>query len=347
MLNKNVEPPISIGIGTTGKCNLNCPHCYSNSVRNYSLSFERIKRFLDGKNVTSINYGTGENYLNSEFVKVVNYCHDRGIKQSLTSNGYSIKHLQDDIIQKFNDIDISLDFSNEKLQNEFRNGESWSLAQESIEKCVRVGVEYSIVTAVMSINFMEIPMLLEMVKNIRCNLRLNIFKRVPYSNNKIFELNYEEFWKAIKLLFLNGKLISCSEPIVNAMLDIPPIVKKSPCGIKSIRIHPDGKIVPCVYWPDSSLCIDKMEPLNSIFKSEPFQLVSEIPPYCLKNCELVDICGGGCASRRYLSDNIYEPDMYCPVYKDKPIPNIEITYDTNEKDLVHSSYLCTLIFSGK
>jgi len=339
---------VSVGIGTTGNCNLNCEHCYSKPLRGNTLTYDEIISLIEGKNITSINYGTGENILNPDFMKVVTYCYEHNIKQSLTSNGYSIMAITEEQLRMFNDIDISLEFTDESKQNSFRHGDSWNFVDKSIEKCRKADVEFSIATALMNINYKQIPSLLQKVNKEGCNLRLNVFKKVPKAGITKFSLTYDEFWEAVKLLFEYGELISCSEPVVNAMLDIPPIVHKSPCGLSSLRIHPDGCVVPCVYWPGSDLLIkDLKESFAPCFDSEAFSTIRIIPKYCLDNCEKVDVCGGGCAARRFLNGDINIPDEYCPIYLKKELPEIKVTHAKDRKDLVHSSYLCTFIFMGK
>ncbi|MFA5147150.1 MAG: radical SAM protein [Candidatus Omnitrophota bacterium] len=345
---KNVGRKISVGIGTTGNCNLSCPHCYSRPLRGNTLTFDEITALLDGKNISSINFGTGENILNPDFVDIVKWCHEKGIKMSLTSNGYGIISLHDDDVKKFNDIDISLEFVNEKLQNDFRHGNSWNFVEKAIEKCRRLGVEFSIATALMNVNYREIPDLLAKAKKEDCNLRLNIFKPVPKAGITKFALTYDEFWEAIRLLFTHGGLISCSEPIVNAMLNIPPIVPQSPCGKSSIRVHPTGQVVPCVYWSEGDVHIDDLkDSFEPAFLSDSFKKAGIVPEFCLKNCDKVGVCGGGCSSRRYLRGDINEPDEYCPIYHRREVPKIAVTAAKGQKDLVHSSYLCTLIFGGR
>lgn len=340
-----IDQPISIGIGTTGNCNLNCRHCYSKPLRGNTLTYDEVITLIEGKPISSINYGTGENILNPDFISIVDYCHDRGIKQSYTSNGFGVIAMPDETVRKFNDIDISLEFVDKSVQNDFRHGDSWNFVEKAIEKCRRLGVEFSIATALMNINYQQIPLLLEKVKTENCNLRLNIFKPVPKAGIRQFTLTYDEFWTSMSLLFGYGMLISCSEPIVNAMLNIPPVVPKSPCGKSSIRVHPTGQVVPCVYWQDSDVHInDLRESFAPAFQSKSFAEIDIIPDFCMKNCDKVDVCGGGCASRRELNGSINDPDMYCPIYHKREIPDIKVEWAEGEKDLVHSSYLCTLIF---
>ncbi len=199
----------------------------------------------------------------------------------------------------------------------------------------------------MNINYKGIPQLLEKVAEEGCNLRVNVFKPVPKAGIYEYRLSFEEFWEAVYLLFTHGNLISCSEPIVNAMLDIPSAVPKSPCGSNSIRIHPNGTVSPCVYLTDSQVHIDSIEgSFEAALESEPFKRMATIPEFC-ETCEKIDACGGGCASRRHLNGGLDKPDEYCPLYLQKTIPDIEVTRCRKVKDLVHSSYLCTMIFEGK
>lgn len=341
------EEGVSIGLGATANCNLNCAHCYSRPLRGESLTLNDMKKIIKDKKVTSMNFGTGENILNPDFPEMIDLCHKKGIKMALTSNGYSIMVLPDEQLKKFNDMDISLDFASEAEQNDFRKGESWNFVDEAIKKCQRLGIEFSITTALMNVNYKEVPKLLARAKKEKCNLRVNIFKPVPKAGIYKFQLNYEEFWDAMSLLFTHGKLISCSEPIVNAMLDIPPIVPQSPCGTKSLRIHPNGDVMPCVYLDESDVHINDIEKsFEPAFKSKCFKNIRVIPKFCKENCDKVDVCGGGCASRRHLNGGLDKPDNYCPIYHKKDFPKIKVIKSESAKDLVHSSYLCTLIFEG-
>lgn len=346
-LNNSSQEYASIGLGITGNCNLNCKHCYSRPLRKKSLTLQQTMGIIENKKIHSINFGTGESILHPDFNEIIDRFYKKNVKLSLTSNGLSIKMLSDEQLAKFNDLDISLDFSAKSRQNSFRDGESYNLVMEAIKKCQRVGVEFSLTATIMNINYKEIPKLLKRAAHEECNLRVNIFKPVPQARIYQYQLNFEEFWESIRLLFTFGNLLSCSEPIVNAMLDIPPVVSKYPCGRNSLRIHPDGKVVPCVYWTDSDITIESLgESFELAFQSESFRRIGVIPEFC-KTCEKVDVCGGGCAGRRHLNGRIDKPDDYCPIYHEKDIPEIKVIPCKKEKDLIHSSYLCTLIFEGK
>jgi len=303
-------------------------------------------KVVKNKKISSVNFGTGESFLHPDFPEIVDKFHEMGIKMSLTSNGYSIIMLPDEQLEKFNDLDISLEFIGRSKQNNFRDGESQYFIDEAIKKCKRLGIEFSITAAIMNINYREIPKLLDRAAKEGCNLRVNFFKPVPRAGIYEYQLSFDEFWEAVRLLFAHGNLISCSEPIVTAMLDLPLIVPKSPCGNNSLRVHPDGKVVPCVYLTESDVHIDGIErSFEPAFRSDAFKMLDVIPEFC-KTCEKLDVCGGGCVSRRYLNGRLDKPDDYCPIYREKEIPEIKVTTCRKLKDLVHSAYLCTMIFEG-
>ncbi|MGD8256439.1 MAG: radical SAM protein, partial [Desulfobacterales bacterium] len=81
---------VSLGIGLTSDCNLHCAHCYRDQDRIYHLSLKDIKTICEKLEIESIGFGTGENGLNPEYLDILNYLHDYGVKLTLASNGYTL-----------------------------------------------------------------------------------------------------------------------------------------------------------------------------------------------------------------------------------------------------------------
>lgn len=61
----------------------------------------------------SINLATGENGLHPHYAKVVRELAPRGVKLSLTSNGYTIERSSDETIRAFREVEVSIDFQTE------------------------------------------------------------------------------------------------------------------------------------------------------------------------------------------------------------------------------------------
>lgn len=60
---------IKLGIGTTGRCNMNCRHCYSRQYNNFSLSLTDIKRIANSIEIESVNFGTVKIFLMANFCR--------------------------------------------------------------------------------------------------------------------------------------------------------------------------------------------------------------------------------------------------------------------------------------
>lgn len=347
--NVNYEKGVNImkiGVGTTGMCNLKCPHCYSRKFDGYFIGINDAKRILDLTDVESVNFGTGENILNPDFRAIIRLFHENNVKMSLTTNGYSVSQLEDEYLLMFNDIDFSLEFPDKERQDAFRGSGSWDSVINGLTKCKSLGIDTSIACAMMNCNAESIVDFRTLMNDFKSSLRINVIKHgeITHEHEKVYTLNYDTFWNTFAHLFNNFVLISCSEPILCVALGHDPEIKGSPCGQHAMRIQPDGSILPCVYWPNNAGSIrdTHFSPLEVMDSSE-FKKVSTIPSFC-SSCIYVDICRGGCAARRMLTGSIDSPDNFCPIVYGLDIPKLTATYSKKSFDLVHSTYLCTIIF---
>lgn len=327
----------SVGIGTTNACNLNCPHCYSRQQSVSEMDYEQVKGIIDKLDMNAINFGTGENGLNRDFDRIIDLVKDRNIKCSLTSNGYTVSKLTLERLKSFNDIDISLEFPNKEKQSEFRGKDSWNLAIKGIERCVENGVSVSIACCLMNINKDYIPDFINLMTKYGIDLRINLYK--PVNTNK-YQLTYDEFWQSIRRIFSQMKLVACSEPIINIALDRIND-NECLCGKKSIRIRPNGVVLPCVYWDKSDITTQNISMLNE----HTFDYIHDIVPVECEKCEYLKYCSGGCAGRRLYS-GLTKPDEYCPVIRNEKIRiPYQISKFVTKESFVHAQYLCTIILS--
>jgi MoaA/NifB/PqqE/SkfB family radical SAM enzyme len=101
---------LSVGIGLTNDCNLNCAHCYRDTDWISYITLEQVKTICDSLPVESMGMGTGENALHHQFIPIVEYLHERGIKLTIASNGYGLMAMSDEHLQMFHDVEASIDF---------------------------------------------------------------------------------------------------------------------------------------------------------------------------------------------------------------------------------------------
>jgi len=325
----------SVGIGLTNDCNLNCAHCYRDTARVDRVSLAQVKQLCEAIPVDALGMGTGENALHPEFNAIVGYLHERGVRLSMASNGYSLITIPDDVLRAFRDVEVSVDFATEAEQDALRGPGNWALVHQAIERCHTLGVEVSMLATMMRTNYSQMARLVALARRNGVNLRVNAYQAVK---TDAYRLAYTEFWEGYRRLFADGLLVSCSEPVVRAALGLGDVT--SPCGHRSIRFNPRGQVIPCVYWP-----LDGAPPLTiadlgslglAVWQTPAFQAARFEPPTAA-DCP----CHGGCASRRALNGRLDAHDDYCPWVRGD-----EIRLDWRPapaKDLMRSGNVCTTV----
>ncbi|MBI2369986.1 MAG: radical SAM protein [Deltaproteobacteria bacterium] len=328
---------ISVGLGLTNNCNLSCPHCYRPTEDIGNLTVQDIRTVCDSLDVGSTNLGTGENILNPEFFPIVQYLQDRRIKTSLTSNGYSVSQVPDEMLKRFHDVEFSFDFGTREGQDAFRGSGAWKMAIDSMERCLTLGVEVTILACLMRINYDRMGEIAKLAGSYGVNFRVNVYQPVRTDR---FSLTYENFWDGFRQLFDAAPIVTCTEPIVNVALGWRRLSGPQ-CGRSSIRVTPYKKVLPCVYWPTPALSLKEVpEVRDRIWETPEFQKTRAIPEVC-RSCEWVQNCWGGCASRRILRGDLYRPDEFCPIVRGEQLTlNHQVT---EEKELLHAANVCTTI----
>jgi radical SAM protein with 4Fe4S-binding SPASM domain len=276
-------------------------------------------------NLEFVNFGTGESILNKDFAEIITLFSNKGIKMAITSNGLSINNMSEDMLSKFDDVDLSLDFPKASMHDQWRKKPGlFKNVIKAIKKCRKYDMNVSIVSVLMANNFDCFPGFKEILDKYNINLRINIYKPV---NKDQFTPTYDQFWHAIKDMSKNFEMVSCSEPIL--ALIWKGVQDGTKCG-NSIRIHPDGEISSCVYVKNGES--------NKKFNQDKKLL----PLLCVK-CKFSKRCLGGCYGRRISEGRSTLPDSYCPFLHGKKKPIIKFGKCKKAKNLIHSNYLCTII----
>jgi MoaA/NifB/PqqE/SkfB family radical SAM enzyme len=279
--------------------------------------------------------GTGENALHPEFVPIVEYLAGRGVTLSLASNGYSLTTISDSVLRAFHDVEASIDFASEAEQDAFRGPGNWTLVHQAMARCARLGVEVSILATMMPANHAQMGALVRLARRNGANLRVSVYQPVKSS---AFRLSYAQFWEGYRRLFAEGSVVSCSEPVVRAVMGLGEAI--SPCGQRSIRFNPRGQVIPCVYWPVDSQpmpVIDDLARLGTVVaESAAFREARARPPSAA-TCP----CQGGCASRRALNGALDAHDEYCPWARGE---TIRLDWrPAPSKSLMRSGNVCTTV----
>ena len=330
----------ALGLGLTNECNLSCAHCYRSTDRVDRLSIADVRAILESLEIGSANLGVGENGLHPEFLPIVELLLERGINTTLTSNGYSVQRLPDPVLRRLREVEFSFDFPTPEEQDAFRGPGAWNLAMDSLRRAKHLGVEVTIIAVMMRTNYTRLPEVASLAAEVGANFRFNVYQPVQSSH---FTMSYEQFWDGIRGLFTACRLVACTEPLVSALSGLNS-TEGCACGRRTIRVTPERRIIPCVYWPHQGLPLSDLPRLReTVFQTEEFQRCRVVPQAC-GGCAHVATCGGGCAGRRILAGGLDQPDPYCPIIRNDPL---RLSWrQTNGRPLLKSGSACTTVLAA-
>jgi radical SAM protein with 4Fe4S-binding SPASM domain len=327
----------SVGIGLTNECNLRCAHCYRPDMVRQQLTRGDVRRVCDAVTASSMNLGVGENGLHPEYLGILDDVADRGIKTSITSNGLSVRALDDARLARFHTVELSLDFPTEAEHDGFRGAGNWRTVLAALERCASLGVPVTITAVMMTINYRRLPALAQVAAGFGANLRVNIYQP---SRTDRFTLNYDQLWDGFRRLASATRLVATSEPVLAGVLALAGFSGPG-CGRSTVRIAPDGAVMPCTYWPASRLTIADLERAgDDIIETAEFLAARRTPDACA-GCA----CRGGCAGRRALIGGAGAPDPYCPFARGD---RIALDWETaGTQDLPKIGSACTTVVSAR
>ena len=327
----------SVGIGLTNECNLRCPHCYRPDMRLDRLTLHDIRLICESLPVQSMNLGVGENGFHPEYRTILAYLAAQGIKTSITSNSASIARLTDAEVQRFHSVEFSLDFPTERDHDAFRGQGNWRAVMAALERCACLGVTVTVTAVMMSINYDQIAPLARVAATVLANLRVNVYQP---SKTDQFTLSYAQFWDGFKRLADATRLIATTEPVLAGVLRIEGFVGPA-CGRPTVRVAPDGRVLPCTYWPHSHLTLADLPGLGEHITHTPeFRAARHAPSAC-DGCP----CRGGCAGRRAVLGDLQAADPYCPFARHD---HIVLDWEhVPHEDLPKIGSACTTVVSAK
>ena len=330
----------SVGVGLTNACDLACAHCYREVDRVDYLTEAQVLSVCDALPVRSVNLGTGENGLHPDYAEIVRALAERGVKLSLTSNGYTIERSSDQTLEAFREIEVSIDFPTEHEQDAFRGPGNWKRVMAGIERAQRLGLTVTILSVMMKTNYRRLAEVARVAFAAGANYRVNVYQAVK---TDIFTLSYDEFWEGFRRMLAVTRLASTTEPILNAMLG-QPFPTGTGCGRQTVRVTPRGAIIPCVYWGNSDLRVEDLraQGAQGVLASSQFTRVRTVPDVC-RGCEFVSTCQGGCGGRRELAGGVQMADPYCPLVRGDRVALDWARAD--RKELLKTGSACTTVLA--
>lgn len=329
----------SLGLGLTNECNLACAHCYRPTDGTFRLSLEDVRKTCDSLPIASANLGTGENGLHPEYLPIVEHLLRRGIRVSLTSNGYTVQVMPDDLVRALHEVEFSFDFPTQAEQDAFRGPGAWELAMQGLARARALAVPVTIIAVMMRTNAHRLPEIARVAHEQRANFRVNVYQPVT---SDVFSMSYEEFWENWRRLLDAVGLVHTTEPLLNVLAGLNSL-NGCACGRRTIRVTPKRRVIPCVYWTGPGLPLERLWELGeAVFQSDEFCAARIVPAAC-RGCAFEKSCAGGCTGRRLLAGDLGRPDPYCPILRGDTLhvaPRL-----TGGASLLKAGSACTTILS--
>lgn len=358
---------VDVGWGIVSACNMKCKFCYSADVRHEIKNSDvGIKEWIDfvdrnSENIDSINYGTGENSLLSdwyEFVAYVSQNHPH-IKQAITTNGTLYEKMMKNsryekiVNDGISEVDVSLDYFDEKKHDDLRglNG-AYKNATNMLRYCKGTNIEATLVFIGINDVIQEdnLKGLFGFAAEADCKLRTNIFRPMNIKDERIrsFVSKYDSILNMLKWINDNHTILYLGDPLFSSILTDGETAS-DPSGIKSIRILSNGDITPSTYLIGKEFRkVNIKDALLETINHDNMGMDLHIPNKC-QNCKYKENCKGGVLDRRYLWYQTFnEADPYCPFRDENHEPDFKVQINPNKEPIisVHKDYLPTMFFKA-
>ena len=180
-------PPVLVSYAITRRCDLKCPHCYSESIEQPhpdELNTEEAKQLISeiaDLGTRMLIFDGGEPTLREDLPELVKHAYDGGLTPLLGSHGMT---LTESFARKLKDaglkcVAISLDGAKPQTHDRFRGLEgAWEKTIERMKNCGKVGLRFQIDALVHKYNYTELPEVVEIGKRYGANA-IEVFDYVP------------------------------------------------------------------------------------------------------------------------------------------------------------------------
>src|SRR5258708_1117084 len=326
----------ALGLALTNECNLACSFCYRDPDRVDRVALDQVRTVMERLPVRSVNLGTGENGMHSDFQRILTFLKTQPVKLTITSNGHSIAILDDEDVRAFHDVEFSLDYPTEAEQAAQRGAGNWGLIHEQAARCRRLGIPVTITAVMMKANYLGLGEVARVAKKFESPLRVNVYQSV---RTDAFALTYEEYWEGFRRLFAETDVIMIGEPLVRAFAGLPPL--EGGCGVGTVRLTPRATTQACVYWNGDGEPLSRLLDAGEEIVNTPAFVAARMLPTACEPCEFRETCHGGCAGRRQLQGALDQPDSYCPIIRGER-PQLDIRMAA-ARDLPKIGSACTTV----
>ena len=170
--------PFMVNWAVTGRCNLRCKHCYGDYgvSQNDELPLKVIKSTIDRLKSMGTKRFTiegGEPLFRKDIDDILMHIHQKGMEQSLCSNGIFLRDHNKVVKKAVNLLVFSLD-GNEENHDNLRGKKTFQKTIEAIELAKKNNINVLLFNCLVDNNIKDIDEVIQVAKEHKINITFNI-----------------------------------------------------------------------------------------------------------------------------------------------------------------------------
>jgi len=325
----NDEAPNDIIWLITGRCNLNCIHCYANTYRNEEEldTIEVLKIVEDAAKVgvEHVHYTGGEPLIRRDMIQILKETIDLGLYATLFTNLTAIKP---DVAKELGKLGIviytSMDGHNKELYEMHRGKGTWNRFLKGFSLVKKEGLHIHVNISITELNWNYAGDVVSKAIEIGAE-SVSIIPAMPSGNamkNNVY-VRSEHFVKALEDVNAKARELGITiwvwcAPFVGAILRSP-YIKYGNCRYWDVMdISPSGRVILCDVLNYEICNVKELGIRRAWHTLKEHPLMKKIMRPNLKEpcnkCPFSNYCKGGCYARAYIKyGSIEMPDPLCPI----------------------------------
>ncbi len=312
----------------TGRCNLNCRHCYATPYRSeLELGRDaalRLAREIAEVGVKYVNFTGGEPLLRNDIFELLKYCIDLGIDVSVFTNMILVN---EEVAKKLAKLDIytltSLDGHNKEVFELIRGQGTWEKFLKGLNYAKKAGLEIHINISINELNWMYIDEIISKAVELGAS-SISLIPSMPVGNalkNKVY-VTSDHFKHAIekasrKAEELGIEVAVWCAPFIGLITKSKHLIYSNCRNYGVMDISPSGRALLCDVLNIRVADVVKEGILSAwrrLTTGELGRIIHEprVREPC-RTCPQLKECLGGCYARAHIVfRNLEAPDPLCP-----------------------------------
>ena len=321
----HLTAPLRMDLAITYRCNNKCNHCYNqpdspNATELDTNTWKSILERLWEISIPHVTFTGGEPTLRSDLSDLIDHAENIGIVTGLITNGRNLKDTNyvDGLVNNGLDhIQITFESVDERIHNQMvGNDQAWVETVEGIKNAIDTPLYTLTNTTLTRLNAPKIEETIEFlnsldVEQFACNSIIYAGKGKNISQIALTESELIPILETIQEAADEYDMqFIWYTPTRYCELDPNNLglgVKRCSASHLAMAIEPNGTVIPCqsYYKGLGHILNDSWGSIWNNSLSQELRTHANVPDEC-KNCDQLDLCGGGCPL------SFYREDYLCP-----------------------------------